>query len=94
MRKYETVFVLSPEISEDQVNSTVDKVKSIIEKSNGKIENVDFWGKKKLAYEINKKNEGYFILIDFCSDEDFPKELDRNFKIMDLVIRHIIVKKD
>lgn len=94
MRKYETVFVLSPEISEEEVNSTVDKIKSIIEKSSGEIENVDFWGKKKLAYEINKKNEGYFILINFTSSEDFPKELDRNFRIMDLVIRHIIVKRD
>lgn len=94
MRKYETIFILNPEISEDEVNSVVDKVKLLIEKSEGIIENVDFWGKKKLAYEINKKNDGYFVLINFSSKEDFPKELDRNFRIMDLVIRHIIVKKD
>ncbi len=94
MRKYETIFILNPEISEEEVNSTVDKVKAIIEKSNGVVENVDLWGKKRLAYEINKKNDGYFILVNFSSGEDFPKELDRNFRIMDSVIRHIIVKKD
>ncbi len=94
MRKYETIFVLNSEMIEEQVNSTIDKVKSIIEKSNGTIENVDIWGKKKLAYEINKKTEGYFVLINFESSEDFPKELDRNFRIMDSVIRHIIVKRD
>lgn len=94
MRKYETIFVLDSEMNEEQVNSTIDKVKLIIEKSNGIIENVDLWGKKKLAYEINKKTEGYFILINFESSEDFPKELDRNFRIIDSIIRHIIVKKD
>lgn len=94
MRKYETIFILNPEISEEEVNTTVDKVKSIIEKSNGVVENVDLWGKKRLAYEINKKNDGYFILVNFSSGEDFPKELDRNFRIMDTVIRHIIVKKN
>lgn len=94
MKKYETIFVLNSEMNEEQVNLTIDKVKSIIEKSNGIIENVDIWGKKKLAYEINKKTEGYFVLINFESSEDFPKELDRNFRIMDSVIRHIIVKRD
>ncbi len=94
MKKYETIFVLNSEMNEEQVNLTIDKVKSIIEKSNGIIENVDIWGKKKLAYEINKKTEGYFVLINFKSSEDFPKELDRNFRIMDSVIRHIIVKRD
>ena len=93
MRKYETVFVLSPEISEDQVNSTVDKVKSIIEKSNGKIENVDFWGKKKLAYEINKNKEGYYIVYDFEAKPSLIAELERNYRITDEVMKFIVVKK-
>ena len=94
MRKYETMFILDPDITEEQVNSTVDRVKSIIENQNGEIESVDLGGIKKLAYEINKKNEGYFVLINFRSSEDVPKELYRNFKIMDFVIRDIIVKKN
>lgn len=94
MNKYETIFIINPEMSEEQINSTVDKVKSIIEGSNGVIDGIDLWGKKKLAYEIDKKSEGFFVLINFSSLGDFPKELDRNFRIMDSVIRHIIVKKD
>lgn len=94
MKKYETMFILNSDINEDEINSVIDKIKSIIVNSNGEIENVDLWGKKRLAYEINKRNEGYFVLIDFVSDENFPKELDRNFRIMDVVIRHIIVKKN
>ena len=94
MKKYETIFILNPEITEEEVNSVVDKVKSLIEKSYGIVEKVDFWAKKRLAYKINKRSDGYFTLINFSSKEDFPKELDRNFRIMDLVIRHIIVKKD
>lgn len=94
LNKYETIFILNPDMNEEQVDSTIDKVKSIIESSNGVIDNVDLWGKKRLAYEIDKKNEGFFILINFSSSGEFPKELDRNFRIMDFVIRHIIVKKD
>lgn len=94
MRKYETIFILDPKVDEEHINAVTDKVKSIIETGGGQVENVDFWGKKKLAYEINKISEGYFTLINFVCDVDLPKELDRNFRIMDSVIRHIIVKQD
>lgn len=93
MKKYETIFILNPEITEEEVSSTVDKVKSIIETHEGTVENVDIWGKKRLAYEVNKKNDGYFILLHFTSCENLPKELDRNLKIMDNVMRHIIVNR-
>lgn len=93
MRNYETMFIVNSDMNEDEVGVVVDKIKNIIENSSGEIEKVDLWGKKKLAYEINKKNEGYFVLINFSSNEVLPKELDRNFRIMDMIIRHIIVKK-
>ncbi len=94
MKKYETIFILNPESTEEDVNLSIDKVKSIIESHKGTVDNVDVWGKKKLAYEVNKKNEGHFILMHFTSCESLPKELDRNLKIMDNVIRHIIVNKN
>lgn len=93
MRKYETVFILNPDSSEEKISDIVNKVSHIIDSYSGNIEGIDHWGKKKLAYEINKKSEGYFILMNFSSSEDLPKELDRNFKIMDDVIRHIIVNR-
>lgn len=95
MRKYETMFILNPDLSEDDVNANMEKIKGIFAKSNTQIDKIDLLGKKKLAYEINKKTEGHFVLMNFTSDENFPKELDRNFRIMDtVVIRHIIIKEN
>ena len=61
MRKYETVFILNPDSTEEKISDIVNKVTNIIENYNGDIEGIDHWGRKKLAYEINKKSEGYFI---------------------------------
>ncbi|EIA29639.1 30S ribosomal protein S6, partial [Candidatus Arthromitus sp. SFB-5] len=65
VRKYETVFILNPDSTEEKISDIVNKVTNIIENYNGDIEGIDHWGRKKLAYEINKKSEGYFILINF-----------------------------
>ena len=70
------------------------KFQGVIENGGGKVENVDEWGKRKLAYEINKVNEGYYTLINFEANPELPKELDRVFRITDGVIRHIIVKNE
>ena len=94
MRKYETIFILHPSFDEEAVKANIEKFKGVIENGGGKIENVDFWGKRKLAYEINKVNEGFYTLINFESNPELPKELDRIFKISDGVIRHIIVKQE
>ena len=58
------------------------------------MESVDVWGKRKLAYEINYKSEGYYVLVNFAADADFPAELDRIYGITDGVLRTIIVRKD
>ena len=91
MRKYETIFIQNPAFDEDQVNGTIEKFKGIIENGGGTVDNVDFWGKRKLAYEINKVNEGYYTLVNFTADSELPKELDRVFRITDGILRHIIV---
>lgn len=91
MRKYETIFIQNPAFDEDQVNATIEKFKGIIENGGGTVDNVDFWGKRKLAYEINKVNEGYYTLVNFTADSELPKELDRVFRITDGILRHIIV---
>lgn len=94
MRKYETIFILDPSLDEESVKTNVEKFKDVIQNGGGEIENVDLWGKRKLAYEINKVNEGFYTLINFSADTDLPKELDRVFRITDGVIRHIIVKDE
>ena len=94
MRKYETIFILSPSFEEEAVKATIEKFKGVIENGGGTVDNVDFWGKRKLAYEINKVNEGYYTLINFTANTELPRELDRIFRITDGVIRHIIVREE
>ena len=94
MRKYETIFVAHPSLDEEAVKALIEKFKGVIENGGGTIENVDFWGKRKLAYEIAKVNEGYYTLINFTANPELPKELDRVFGITDGIIRHIIVKEE
>lgn len=90
MRKYETMFILKSNLEEEKRNELINKFKSIIE-TDGQITSVDEWGNRKLAYEINKLNDGYYVLINFMAGTELPKELDRNFKISDDVIRHLII---
>ena len=90
---YETVMVVSLKNGEENVQKIVEKFKTLIEK-NATLKNVDQWGKRKLAYLINKESEGYYVLFDFESTAEFPAELDRIFKITEGVIRSLIIKKD
>ena len=92
-RAYETIFVLDTTIGEEAVNGLVEKFKSLIE-SNAQIDNVDVWGKKRLAYPINYKTEGYYVLINFTAKPDFPAELERVYKITEGVLRSIVILKD
>lgn len=90
MRKYETLYVLKPDLEEEKRNELIEKFKTIIEKD-GEIEEVNEWGTKKLAYEIDKITEGYYVLVNFKANTDLPKELERNYRISDDVIRYIVV---
>lgn len=81
-------------MDEESVKASIEKFKGVIENAGGTVDNVDFWGKRKLAYEISKVNEGYYTLINFSANPELPKELDRVFRITDSVIRHIIVKDE
>ena len=91
MTKYEAIVVLSVNNKTDEdVQSLVEKFKALIEK-NGTLESVDEWGKRKLAYLINKEAEGYYVLFTFESEAAFPAELDRVSKITDGVLRSMII---
>ena len=94
MRKYETIFILDPSFDEETVKANIEKFKGVIENGGGTVENVDFWGKRKLAYEIAKVNEGFYTLVNFTAGAELPRELDRIFRITDGVMRHIIVKEE
>ena len=78
---------------DEKKEATIEAVKEIIA-SEGEVGNVDVWGMRKLAYPINKKSEGYYVVIEFKAEPTLPKELDRRLKISDNVMRHLIDNKD
>ena len=90
---YETVFIVSTKLGEDGIKAAVQKFKDLIE-ANGTIDSIDEWGKRRLAYEINKETDGYYTLINFTSAPEFTAELDRIYKITDGILRSLIIKKE
>lgn len=93
VNKYETVFVVDAALEQEQIDSVVEKFKSLIE-ANATIDNIDVWGKKRLAYEINYKTEGYYVLVEFTSEPSFPAELDRVYGITEGILRSLIIVKE
>lgn len=93
MVNYEVMFILDPALEDAVKEETIEAVKGIIQ-TEGEVENVDIWGMRKLAYLIQKKSEGYYVVIKFKAQPTLPGELDRRLKISDNVMRHLIVNLD
>ncbi len=93
VNKYETIFVVDASLEQEQIDATVEKFKSLIE-ANATIDNIDVWGKKRLAYEINYKTEGYYVLVEFTSEPSFPAELERVYGITEGILRSLIIVKE
>lgn len=93
MINYEVMFIIDPILEDDKKEETIEMVKSIIAED-GEVEKVDVWGMRRLAYPIQKKNEGYYVLITFKGSSTLPKELDRRLKISENTMRHIIINND
>ena len=93
MNSYETIFIIDAALEEDAIKALQEKFTNLIA-SNGSVESVDEWGKRRLAYEIKDRTEGYYVLVNFSSDSEFPKELDRQYRITDGILRTIIIRKD
>ena len=92
MRRYEVIFVSLADLSADEMEGTIEKYRSIINNMNGKIVKLDKWGKRRLAYQVRKKREGIYTLIDFGGEHNIIQELERNFKIDDNILRYQSVK--
>lgn len=90
---YESVLVVSAKLGEEGANKVIDYFKGVIER-HAELTSVNVWGKRALAYEIQKETEGYYVLYNFTSGAEFPAVLDRRYKITDGVLRSLIVKKD
>ena len=94
MNKYELALVINAKLEDDARADAVEKVKELIERYGGTITDVDEWGKKRLAYEIQKMREGYYYFIHFEADASVPAEIESRIRIMDNVIRYLCVRLD
>ena len=94
MNKYELALVVSAKLEDEERAATVEKVKAYIERFGGQITNVDDWGKKRLAYEIQKMREGFYYFIQFDADATVPGEVEQRVRIMENVIRFLCISRD
>lgn len=94
MNKYELAVVVNAKIEDDERAAVVDKCKALIERFGGTITEVNEWGKKKLAYEIQKMTEGYYYFISFEAESTAPIEIENRIRIMDNVLRYLCVRQD
>ena len=90
--KYELMYIINPNLSEEETAAVVEKCKALVEQ-NGTLEEMEEMGKRKLAYEINYISEGYYVLVKFTSGPDFPAELDRVLGITDGILRSLITRR-
>ena len=93
MNKYETMYIISPTLDEEQVKALVEKFNNLISE-HGEIQKVEEWGRKKLAYEVQDQKEGYYVLLYFTANPEFPAELERNFKINENILKYLILNKE
>jgi small subunit ribosomal protein S6 len=93
-RKYELVYVVSPDATDDQVTDLHNQVEAIIGRIGGELEKTENWGRRKLAYEIGRHKEGTYVLETINGSGELMKEIDRRLKVTDLIIRHLVVRVD
>jgi small subunit ribosomal protein S6 len=94
MRIYEELFIVRPDATDEEIDPLVEQVKQVITGPGGTIEKLDKWGVRRLAYRVQKRNEGYYILVQFHAGPETVKELERRLRVSDLVLKFITVRID
>ncbi len=94
MRPYEVVVIFDPDTDERTVQPTLDQYLTVITKGGGNIDNIDVWGKRRLAYEIQKKSEGIYVVITMTAEPADVKEMDRQFTINESIMRTKVLRTD
>ena len=93
VNSYETLFVIDADLTEEETKALVEKFQGLIA-DNGEVTEVNEWGKRKLAYPINDKTEGYYVLVNFKSESTLPLELERIFGITEGILRSIVIRHE
>ncbi|MEN6417965.1 MAG: 30S ribosomal protein S6 [Clostridiaceae bacterium] len=94
MNQYEALYIIVPTLDDEAIKASVEKFKGIVANNGGEVVAVDEWGKKRLAYPIAYKTEGYYVLMSFSCPPELPKELERNFKNDEAILRYLVTRKE
>ena len=94
MRQYELMIILDPEIEERTVAPSLDKYLSVVKTDGGTVDKVDVWGRRRLAYDIKKKAEGIYAVVDFTAEPATAKELDRQLGLNEVVLRTKVLRRE
>jgi small subunit ribosomal protein S6 len=94
MRSYEVVVIIDPEVDDRQVNGLLDKPLAGLKKAGGTVDNIDVWGRRRLAYDIKKKSEGIYAIINVTAEPAVVKEMDRQFTLNEQIMRTKVIRPD
>ena len=94
MNQYEVLYVITPELDEEADKVVMDKFAEIITANGGEIEKTDVWGKRRLAYPIDYKTEGFYVLVTFTANPELPRELERNMRNDERLMRYMVTRKE
>jgi small subunit ribosomal protein S6 len=94
MRIYEELFIVRPDATDEEIDPLVEQLRGVVSNGGGTLDKVDKWGVRKLAYRIQKRNEGHYILLQFSSGPEIVKEIERRLRVNDMVLKHLTVRID
>lgn len=94
MYNYESMYILKPDMEDERRDALIKRFADVVTANGGEISQIDEWGKRRLAYPINYINDGYYVLMTFKAPPELPRELERNYKISDDVMRYMVVNLD
>ena len=94
MNQYEVMYVIDPALEDGARVELINRFSDLVKKNGGEVDRVDEWGKRRLAYAIDYKTEGYYVLMSFNSAPEFPAELERNFKNDERIMRYMVTRKE
>jgi len=93
MQEYEVMYIIRPNYEEEKYAQVIEKFNALIQANGGEVTKTEPWGKRRLAYEIQKLREGYYVLVEFKAPADLPAELERNFRNADEIMRYLVISK-
>lgn len=94
MNQYEVLYVITPELDDEANQSVQEKFAKVITDNGGEIEKTDVWGKRRLAYAIDYKTEGFYVLVNFSANPELPRELERNLRNDERIMRYMVTRKE